>query len=255
MRQVPPSSNCAPDEFAFKLIEKLEKLKKKQDSEINNYKKLAEALQECCENPPNNKTNPRHVSSSATNPTDNTNCRPKKTLKEVLTKEKFDFGPNEESDQSIIDKHFAQVFNETPNETPTDSQPIAIGGCVSPPKHNHRMYYDASKTTSSSGLGPVATGSHHNSFVDSSSVIIVTVKYSTEQVPYKLSLTGPHITFRKFKQQIPAKRGNWQYYFKRKCNQDEAKDLNYDIVLEKITNDNDLLPQIDGKIYAFIESN
>jgi hypothetical protein len=257
IKPLPPSAYDAsnPDKFASILIEKLDKIKRQQDSEIGICKKLAEALQECAETASNNNnksvnssSNTRHSSSA----TDNSNSRPKQTLKDVFIREKFDFIPSEESDQSIIDKHFAQVFNETPNETPTDIQQ-SITGFVSPPKHNHRLYIDGSKGTNI--CVATATNNSNNNPSNDSSLITVTVKYSTESFPYKLNLTGPHITFRKFKQHIPAKRGNWQYYFKRKCNDDERNDYTSAFVYEKISDDNDLLPQIEGKIFAIIESN
>ena len=238
-KALPPTANDAsnPDKFALMLIEKLEKIKKERDSHESNDKKLAEVLQLAYNEPNANKTN-SSARQPSTNTIESTANRLKEVLKERVADQKLEFCPPEENDQEILDKHFAQVFSETPNETPTDS----IGRCGSPPKsHNFRAYDNRMTPPIASQVGYETTQ------------VGVTVKYSTEQIPYRLTLTGPHITLRKFKQQIPCKRGNWVHYFKRKCTQKEAQDIGGPYILENINDDNKLLPLIDGKIFAELQ--
>jgi hypothetical protein len=170
--------------------------------------------------------------------------KPKLTLKPVVLNQNLGLMPSEENpseNQSILDNHCARVWDKTPNDSPTDQ---SIDGSIVPLKHNRLYSYD-SKTTLIKNI--------NNNPSNDSSLITVTAKYSTEGVPYKLTLTGPHITFRKFKQQIPSKPGNWQYFFKTKSTDDERNDFNSTYINVKITDDNQILPQIKGKIVAFIE--
>jgi hypothetical protein len=171
--------------------------------------------------------------------------KPKQILKSVVFNQNTGLMPSEENpseNQSILDNHCARVWDKTPNDSPTDQ---SIDGSIVPLKHNHRLYSYDSKTALIKNI--------NNNPSNDSSLITVTAKYSTEGVPYKLTLTGPHITFRKFKQQIPSKPGNWQYFFKTKSNDDERNDFNSTYINVKITDDNQILPLIKGKIVAFIE--
>jgi hypothetical protein len=171
--------------------------------------------------------------------------KPKHTLKPVVLNQNLGLMPSEENpseNQSILDNHCARVWDKTPNDSPTDQ---SIDGSIVPLKHNHRLYSYDSKTALIKNI--------NNNPSNDSSLITVTAKYSTEGVPYKLTLTGPNITFRKFKQQIPSKPGNWQYFFKTASNDDERNDFNSTYINVKITDDNQILPQIKGRIVALIE--
>lgn len=71
--------------------------------------------------------------------------------------------------------------------------------------------------------------------------------YSGETVPYRTKLAGRDITLRQFKALI-SKKGNYRYFFRRSCHE-----FGTEVVSEEISDDNEILPLWEGKIFAMVE--
>ncbi|KPM06313.1 axin-1-like protein [Sarcoptes scabiei] len=293
--QLLPTSN--PDEFARRLIEKLQKVFREQETNIKLRQVMAE-LNVC------DRDRPHSPGAIANNNSSNVvNCQQreagvgsdshtltkssgqvKSNLGQALKKIDWPVSIESESCQSILDKHFAQVF-DTPNaDSPTTSnqstsayhqnvvigQPLHYLGSSSdginsnslPPPSPLSPKFSAHISKSFSHQTPNLTNANaqplsNTALAATNTVFIpVTVKFSTEEVPFKLKLPGPNITLLAFKQQIPQfyfKRGISQFYFKRLCTDIERQEIDAAHVLEQISDDNAFLPQCDGKIYALIE--
>jgi hypothetical protein len=243
-----PSQPLSSDEFIKILIEKLDVFRIRQEKDMEHEMRLKHLMIMADPNNPSNSSNSANTTSRHSTANASDTSRPNNTLKEVL-KQKLEFcSPPGDNGQDILDQHIAQVFADTPIVTPTDSVG-RIG--VSSPKTNF-MYNNMTAGSSTSVPMAVNNYTYEPSGADTQSIVAI-VKYSCEQMPYRLPMTGPPITLRKFKMQIPTKRGNWQYYFKRQCNEREAIDISAHFVLEKITDDNTRLPLIGNKIYAELQ--
>ncbi|XP_064477783.1 axin-2-like [Ornithodoros turicata] len=78
-------------------------------------------------------------------------------------------------------------------------------------------------------------------------VTIIGYCYQGETVPYRRKVPGKDITLRQFKALL-GKKGNYRYFFKRSC-----QEFGTDVVSEEISDDNEVLPLWEGKIFATIE--
>ncbi|KAL1475470.1 hypothetical protein MTO96_037274 [Rhipicephalus appendiculatus] len=65
--------------------------------------------------------------------------------------------------------------------------------------------------------------------------------------PAPVQLAGRDITLRQFKSLI-SKKGNYRYFFRRSC-----QEFGTDVVSEEISDDNEVLPLWEGKIFAMVE--
>ncbi|XP_035227016.1 axin-1-like [Stegodyphus dumicola] len=88
--------------------------------------------------------------------------------------------------------------------------------------------------------GPSSTGS--------SEYTAIGYSYGRHSVPYLSKFRGKNITLRQFKS-ILSKKGNFRYFFK-KANDD----FGTGVVFEEITEDHDILPLWEGKVFCVIES-
>lgn len=81
--------------------------------------------------------------------------------------------------------------------------------------------------------------------------VSVTVLFSDDECPYKLTLDGPNVTLAEFKAAIPTKKGKvYKHCFTRKCTPEEIRESGYQSIKEFIDDENAILPQCDGKIFA-----
>ncbi|XP_054156642.1 axin-1-like [Oppia nitens] len=250
MRPMDGSHRIQPsnvDEFAKVLMIKLEAVRTKMEKLDTNDKSLKEKLIVLCE---------QQTANNNTNVTEVAVCKP--NIRDLI-KEK-PFAPEEDNDD-ILGKHIALTI-DTPTETPESivrcrlSPPKSYGNHGFHPKssfdHNPGTVPTTKSMPSIQSMPPPPTTMSRVSYGKQPTVVII-VKYSTEPMPYRLPVAGTSVTFRQFKRTIPYKAGNWQYYFKRKCDSKEIIELSTPFVLEKITEDNIILPQIDGKVYAEIQ--
>lgn len=81
----------------------------------------------------------------------------------------------------------------------------------------------------------------------STEMTVIGYCYSGETVPYRTKLAGRDITLRQFKALI-SKKGNYRYFFRRSCHE-----FGTDVVSEEISDDNEILPLWEGKIFAMVE--
>lgn len=81
----------------------------------------------------------------------------------------------------------------------------------------------------------------------STEMTVIGYCYSGETVPYRTKLAGRDITLRQFKALI-SKKGNYRYFFRRSCHE-----FGTEVVSEEISDDNEVLPLWEGKIFAMVE--
>lgn len=100
----------------------------------------------------------------------------------------------------------------------------------------------SSKKTLSTAYIP---GSHPT---PSGDVTVIGYCFSGESVPYRTKLPGKNVTLKQFKGLL-SKKGNYRYFFKKECNE-----FGTGVINEEISDDNEILPLWEGKIFATIES-
>ena len=162
------------------------------------------------------------------------------SLRDVIKQQQIVLNPTDDTD-SILDQHMKRVFEPTPNTTPNGTKP----GFTSP-----HYVHQSNNCNNNIGNSNPNSSNPTSSVKESNETITIGYKYSTEKVPYIIKISGQNITLKKFKQHISAKKGNWKFYFKKKC---EYQEFGTEYVFEEINNDNEILPICDGKISAKIE--
>lgn len=70
----------------------------------------------------------------------------------------------------------------------------------------------------------------------------VLVKFCEEEIPYRITIPGHHVTLRQFKEYLP-KKGLYRYFFKTKCDE-----LDNQVIQEEVSHDDVVLPLWEGKI-------
>lgn len=70
----------------------------------------------------------------------------------------------------------------------------------------------------------------------------VLVKFCEEEIPYRITIPGHHVTLRQFKEYLP-KKGVYRYFFKTKCDE-----LDNQVIQEEVSHDDVVLPLWEGKI-------
>ena len=277
-----PNPTHNQEEFAKQLITKLNEV-------IESTRKSQQFFQQMREIDSDSSSSANQVVNNATT---NTLTEAGSRLKQALKSKQFDFGPPErETDcQSILDKHCAIVFDETPINSGT---PNNIQGCSSQQQQSGGSLLDGSSSHHGVGSNNVPVASHipryysggysqnkmqqtnqhtyttsfnNNNYPPINNRLIhspqhhhhphhhqqvqVTLRFSDEDYPYKLTMVGPVVTLRQFKQSIPTKKGGFRFYFKRKCTEHEQRENNTFFMQELIEDDGAELPQCDGKIFA-----
>ncbi|XP_013778564.1 axin-1-like isoform X2 [Limulus polyphemus] len=81
-----------------------------------------------------------------------------------------------------------------------------------------------------------------------SDVTVIGYCFSGESVPYRTKLLGKNITLKQFKTLL-SKKGNYRYFFKKECNE-----FGTGVVNEEISDDSEVLPLWEGKIFGTIKS-
>jgi len=69
-------------------------------------------------------------------------------------------------------------------------------------------------------------------------------KYHDDSEPYVTRIPTSQVTLKRFKQSLP-KKGNYRFFFKKQCEE-------FGIIQEEITDENEVLPLFEGKIFAQI---
>ncbi|XP_054719097.1 axin-1-like [Uloborus diversus] len=127
---------------------------------------------------------------------------------------------------------------------------------------NSRNYYDASKTKFSKPCELPEEGytlrkqsrKSYPATMDggsaswSDTVTVIGYSYGRCAVPYLSKMPGKNITLRQFKSLL-SKKGNFRYFFKKASN-----DFGTGVVFEEITDDYEVLPLWEGKVFCCIES-
>lgn len=239
------------DKFAAALIEKLKKIQNKQQSERMFYSILNGNSSQRSQ-----QVNARE--SSSENQRSNHNSK-KDSLKNMLKNNQL-LVVDHDSDQAILDNHCAQVFKATPN-TATPNLPSAqMNGNIEnrsktleTVSRNHYPTASVDMVNNNSLSNQFTNRPGTNCSLPSSSLpelVSVCVTFTNGNLPIKQNMIGPSITLFSFKQQIPNLHPNQMYYFRRKCTENERKEMGSREVMENITEDSAVLPQCDGKIYA-----
>ncbi|XP_022255227.1 axin-1-like [Limulus polyphemus] len=78
-------------------------------------------------------------------------------------------------------------------------------------------------------------------------VTIIGYCFAGESVPYRTRLPGKKITLKQFKSLL-SKKGNYRYFFKRECNE-----FGTGVINEEISDENEVLPLWEGKIFALVQ--
>ncbi|XP_046908608.2 uncharacterized protein LOC124490193 [Dermatophagoides farinae] len=252
--QLLPTEN--PDEFARRLIEKLNKVRSEQETDI----KLSQALISFERAHSPSLPGSQHGGGSVQqreagvgkNSTNNNQTSSKSNHRESglgLALKNIDFSTlKNESGQAILDKHFAQVF-----ETPNADSPSTSNQSSSAPYPHHTNPQQIIHPPPPLSPTPHFIAQFNSLSANNSVTIPAYVKFSNEEVPHKLTLIGPHITLLSFKQQIPTKRGIQEFFFKRQSSESEKLDCGSDSLWINIKDDHQTLPQLDGKIHARVE--
>lgn len=112
--------------------------------------------------------------------------------------------------------------------------------CNSDDGSSHRKQSKKSITVSAVDNAISSTGGND--------MTVVGYIYDRDTVPYKSRLPGKNITLRQFKSHL-NKKGNYRYFFKRFSN-----DFGTGVVYEEVTDDYEILPLWEGKIFCSIET-
>ncbi|GIY16721.1 hypothetical protein CDAR_426921 [Caerostris darwini] len=105
---------------------------------------------------------------------------------------------------------------------------------------SHRKQSKKSLTSTSVDSSTLSMGNND--------MTIIGYSYGRESVPYKSRLPGKNITLKQFKSLL-NKKGNFRYFFKR-----ISDDFGTGVVLEEVTDDFEILPLWEGKVFCVIES-
>ncbi|GFT49353.1 axin-1 [Nephila pilipes] len=112
--------------------------------------------------------------------------------------------------------------------------------CGSDDGSSHRKQSKKSATVSAVDNATSSTGVNDTT--------IVGYTYDRDAVPYKSRLPGKNITLRQFKSHL-NKKGNYRYFFKR-----VSDDFGTGVVFEEVTDDYEILPLWEGKVFCAIET-
>ncbi|XP_037788937.1 axin-1-like isoform X1 [Penaeus monodon] len=100
-----------------------------------------------------------------------------------------------------------------------------------------------SASTAGGGLGGGGggSGSVMSTATESTTVIY---NFHDDDVPFVTRIPTRPVTLRRFKQHLP-KKGNYRFFFKKQCEE-------FGVIQEEVTDDQEVLPLFDGKIFAQI---
>ncbi|XP_033214760.1 axin-1 [Belonocnema kinseyi] len=76
----------------------------------------------------------------------------------------------------------------------------------------------------------------------------VVFNFCDESLPYRTKIPGRNVTLKQFKEVLHRK-GSYRYFFKTEC-----EDLDVKVIQEEITEDSEILPLWEGKIFAEVKS-
>ncbi|CAL1296420.1 unnamed protein product [Larinioides sclopetarius] len=105
----------------------------------------------------------------------------------------------------------------------------------------------SSRKQSKKSLPPTSMEST-SSPAGNSDMTIIGYSYGRDSVPYKSRFPGKNITLKQFKSLL-SKKGNFKYFFKR-----VSDDFGTGVVLEEVSDDSEILPLWEGKVFCVIES-
>lgn len=108
----------------------------------------------------------------------------------------------------------------------------------------------ASSVTNSNAVNnniSTINANNNNNNNNNQGTTIVGYRLPNETVPYISKIAGSQITLRQFKAHV-ALRKNWRYFFKH-----ESDEFGTGHVMVEVTDENEVLPMVDGKIFATLE--
>ncbi|XP_045594922.1 axin-1 isoform X2 [Procambarus clarkii] len=89
--------------------------------------------------------------------------------------------------------------------------------------------------------GAAGSGSSVTSVAESTTIVY---NFHDDAVPFVTRVPTRPVTLKRFKQHLP-KKGNYRFFFKKQCEE-------FGVIQEEITDDSEILPLFDGKIFAQI---
>lgn len=100
-----------------------------------------------------------------------------------------------------------------------------------------------SASTAGGGLGGGGGGSGSVMSTTTESTTVI-YNFHDDDVPFVTRIPTRPVTLRRFKQHLP-KKGNYRFFFKKQCEE-------FGVIQEEVTDDQEILPLFDGKIFAQI---
>ncbi|XP_014668640.1 PREDICTED: axin-1-like [Priapulus caudatus] len=144
-----------------------------------------------------------------------------------------------------------QPMHPVPLESPgIAGAPLSADGTVEEAKKRLEDETKA-KIKSSKKKKTAAAGGSTSSSTSSQSAgdfTVIGYYFCGDPVPYRTKLAGKRVTLKQFKGLI-TKKGTYKYFFKK-----ASDEFGTGVVNEEITDDNDILPLWEGKIFAKVES-
>ncbi|XP_071536533.1 uncharacterized protein [Panulirus ornatus] len=93
-------------------------------------------------------------------------------------------------------------------------------------------------------LAPSGSTGGSSSFTSSGESTTVVYNFYDDDVPFVTRVPTRPVTLKRFKQHLP-KKGSYRFFFKKQCEE-------FGVIQEEITEDTEILPLFDGKIFAQI---
>lgn len=107
-------------------------------------------------------------------------------------------------------------------------------------RNNKHSNYQGGGSSENSGV----SGGNTTSTAAVSESTTTVFKYHDDSEPYVTRIPTSCVTLKRFKQSLP-KKGNYRFFFKKQCEE-------FGIIQEEITDENEVLPLFEGKIFAQI---
>nr|XP_053654919.1 axin-2-like isoform X2 [Cherax quadricarinatus] len=98
--------------------------------------------------------------------------------------------------------------------------------------------------TASGGSGPTGNVGGSSSVTSAAESTTIVYNFHDDAVPFVTRVPTRPVTLKRFKQHLP-KKGNYRFFFKKQCEE-------FGVIQEEITDDSEILPLFDGKIFAQI---
>ncbi|XP_076314903.1 axin-1-like [Tachypleus tridentatus] len=172
--------------------------------------------------------------------------------------EKDSFTKHKKSNRSSLFTSSSIPDQQSPTHTyPWMLQPIAIDPSmpILPPpdtatqllEAKRRLEDEAHLKCGKNKMNKKLLSNYHPGSGYTDEFTIIGYYFSGESVPYRTKFPGKNVTLKQFKTLL-SRKGNYRYFFKKRCNEFETGIIN-----EEISNDNEVLPLWEGKVFATVE--